>query len=252
MDDINGIEQPALSFQEMGMDFTPMGLIKAADGVALYKLGADSQLFVEFYDRRVPEVAKSMNGAPSFAKVDYVKIYRPGDKCQVDRKAREEDKRRFPEHWYRYKNGQQQFVGTKIEVLQQQGLLTDPQIEMLKYAKIQSVEQLAAASELVVAGFGTEGEQMQKIAKGWLNFKAQVEGKEDYNRLKSQMEADRAEMAKQKDELAKQMEALKAMQERLATQEAKVQATATEVATEDTYVRRGPGRPRKDTSVTDT
>lgn len=204
--------QTPLSFNEMGMTFNPTEILKMSEGVAVYKLGADSQLFVEFYERRKAVPFKSSEAAVHFELVDYVKIERPGDKCAVDRKARDEDKRRFPEQWYRYKQGKSQFLGTRIEVLAQQGLLSDGQIEMLKFAKILSVEQGANASELVINGLGTEGAYIQKICKGFLNYKAQVEGKADVDKLKSDLQAERAELRLEIDKLKASQEVLEAKQ----------------------------------------
>lgn len=209
--------QAPLSFNEMGMTFNPTEILKAGDGVAIYKLGADSQLHVEFHEKRRPVPFKSTESHIEWEMVDYVKIERPGDKCIVDRKAREEDKRRFPDQWYRYKQGKSQFIGTKIEVLQQQGLLSEGQVEMLKFAKIQSIEQGASASELVINSLGAEGQYIQKICKGYLNYKAQVEGKADVEKLKADLQKERdevrAELAKLKDAQevieAKQREQLK-------------------------------------------
>lgn len=214
MEDTDVSETP-ISFHEMGETFTPgqRTYYNPQDGVAVFKLGADAQLHVEFYEKRTPIPFKSMNGVTHFEKEDYVIIRRPNDKSWPDRKVREEDKRRFPEQWFRYKNGQSQEIGDKIEVLQNQGLLTAGQVEMLRYTKILSVQQLAKASELVVASFGTEGHQMQKIAQGWLNYKAQIEHKDGYAKLKAALDAERAELQKERDVLSKQMEEMRQLRE---------------------------------------
>lgn len=214
MEEGEPMETP-VSFAEMGMTFTPGAIIRMADGVATYKLGEDSQLAVEFYEKRIPILSKSTEQAIHFDKVDYVRITRPGDKCVVERKARVADKHRFPEQWYRYKSGVSQTVGTPVQMLYQQGLVTQAQVEMLGVAKVFTVEQLASASELVVDGFGPDGATLKKLARGYLNFYAHIEGKKEFKELQDSLEKQKKELTDGLEELRNERAALKAEREAL-------------------------------------
>lgn len=191
------------------MDFTPGDVSMRGNGFLVHKLGSDDQLLVRFYEKNIPVPFKSQNGTIVFENQDYVEIIRPGDKSQiVDRKARDADKARFPLHWQRYKTGKSQTIGTSINKLFEQGLINQPELEMLQIAKVHTVEQLAAASEVVIDGFGPSGQKLQNYAKGFLNHYAKFEGKLDIDKLRTEMEAGKIELQKNLDEVVRLKELL--------------------------------------------
>jgi hypothetical protein len=77
-----------------------------------------SNLVVRFYSREVPLIqrfpiwvdqmgGKPVEGATEF--VDYVQISHPGESLNViDRRATDEDKKRFPHEWDRYRSNRDQ------------------------------------------------------------------------------------------------------------------------------------------------
>lgn len=183
--------------------FSPQEVIKAANGVALYKLGTDSSLNVQFYHKRVPVPAKSTEAAIVWEEKVYVRIERPGDKSTVwDRPAKDKDKIRFAFQWQKFLNKQKTSAkGTPIEVLYERGLIADAQLEMLRLSKINTIQQLAAANTAVLEGFGSDGRDLQKIAKGFLNLEIQMGAAIQSEKIKEQLLAQQREMDQQKKEL---------------------------------------------------
>ena len=185
-----------------GNDFNPTDILRRGDGVALYKLGDDAELICTFYKKRVAVPSKSTEAALHFDEKVYCRIERPGDKLQVwDQPVRECDKQRFPHEWQRFLSGESQLVGTSIKVLGDQGLLTGAQLEMLEVANIRSVEQLANATPATVTGFGPDGQEIQKYARGFLNYQAEIQGKADIDNLRKEQDAKIDALTKELSEL---------------------------------------------------
>ncbi|MFI5224785.1 MAG: hypothetical protein ACHQX3_11205, partial [Nitrospirales bacterium] len=113
------------------------------------RFALDSKLYVQFYTRPILNGAESdAAGRPIYHDIDCVRIMVPGDKLSiVDRLASDDDKRRFADHYAKYRAGQQvQLIGTPLE---QVPWLSRSKLEEYKYFGIHSVEQLADASDSV-------------------------------------------------------------------------------------------------------
>jgi hypothetical protein len=117
----------------------------------------DAGLAVMFYPKAVQNnFLSEKEGRPIFDDVDFVKIKPPGDPTlEIDRPAREDDKKRFPQHWAHYKNkreGDQRLVGKTP--LSAWPLLTPAQGENLRALKFIAVEDIANASDLQLQSLG--------------------------------------------------------------------------------------------------
>lgn len=203
--------EPPVSMHEMGLDFSPSKILQMGQGTALYQLGDDAQLDVRFYEKRVAIPFKSKDGITHYEAEDWVTIKRPGANSWPERKARDADKRRFAQHWMQYKAGKQQNQGTRIETLQEQGLITSSQLEMLKHSNVNFIEQLVACSENVVAAFGPDGKTIQDMGKGFLNHLAQIKGDSNLLALKKQLEERNLELERKIQELSKKQEEMLSM-----------------------------------------
>lgn len=186
---------------QMDADFDPMRIKQVSGGVAQYHLGADAQLDVRFFKKRLPSKTKSTSEALHFDEFDYISIQRPGDKStKVVRRVRDGDKARFPLHWQRYMSGEKQVVGSPIERLYDMGFINESQLGMLKLSGANTVEQVAHASIGMVNGWGSDGVEIQNLAKGFVAEKERVEGeKKTITR--------EAELLKRMAELEKKLEA---------------------------------------------
>lgn len=206
-------DETPVSLEMMGLDFNPVGILhqNASEGWAQYRFGTDAQLHVEFYSKRVPQLSASKDGVMVFEQKDYVKIMKPGAKSWPERPAREADKQRFPSQWLRYKQGQSQQVGTSIDTLVQQGLITPNQQEMLTQAKVFTMEQLAAASEAVITGFGPDGEHMQKMARGYLRYRKEIESRAQAEEIKDIKAKTESKVSTIEEQLKEAQEAIKAL-----------------------------------------
>jgi hypothetical protein len=109
--------------------------------------GDDAKLLVKFYKKAVQNNARStVEGRPVFDELVYISIMAPGDKNNViDRKARDEDKVRFPFAWQRYENNATMAqTGTPIEEWPR---VSVSQAAELKAMNITTVEQLAGLAD---------------------------------------------------------------------------------------------------------
>lgn len=123
------------------------GLTEMAHGDANRGKG-DEVLLVRFFNYPVQDTAKSMeSGRPIFKEVPFIEIMQPGNKDSiVCRRARENDKQRFPRHWRAFEDRQHE---TLVEgtLLDHWPGITRAQVEELKYFNIRTVEQLVAMSD---------------------------------------------------------------------------------------------------------
>lgn len=181
-------------------------------------MGADSRLAVQFYTKAVKNEPKSLEaGRPIFEDKVYIKIIVPGDNLsEIDRPMYNEDKQRFPKHWYDFQNrhGNDEVVtGTPLE---EWALLTKGQAEELKGLKFRTVESIAncADSQLQRIGMiaGMSPHSFRDKAKAFLNL-AQTSA--DSEKREAELAAVKAEAEKIKAEadakLAKMQEQLEAV-----------------------------------------
>lgn len=154
------------------------------------RFAMDSKLYVQFYLRPVLQKALSNEAnRPIFTDVEHVRILVPGDKLSiVDRLASDDDKRRFAEHYAKFKAGQgTEVIGTRLEVVP---WMTRSKVEEYKFFGIHTVEQLAEASDSVgqkFPGFHMDREKSKKFLEATTGTSARV----------SELERQLAEMREQ-------------------------------------------------------
>lgn len=122
-------------------------------GVVQYGPG-DSSMVVMFYLKPVLNPASSeANGAPQYDDTVYVRIHPPGERLNiVDRRATDQDKKRFPVQWAQFKeNAPQETSGTPIDML----FPSKPSIgASLKASGVFTVEQCADLSAHAIETIG--------------------------------------------------------------------------------------------------
>lgn len=122
-------------------------------GVVKYGPG-DSSMIVMFYLKPVLNPAKSdASGSPQYDDLVYVRIHPPGERLNiVDRRATDQDKKRFPIQWAQFKeNAPQESSGTPIDMLYP----SKPSIgASLKASGVHTVEQCAELSAHAIETIG--------------------------------------------------------------------------------------------------
>lgn len=152
----------------------------------------DSQLHVEFF----VSDAKGWEGKP------FVRIMIPGDKNTIiEQPLREDHKQRFPRQYLYFQMSQEKqeapAIGTSLEAWSED----DPDgvsrawIEELRILKFQTVEQVAAASDLQLQRIGMGGAGLRERAKNYLTRKNRSETAEELDNTKKQLAELQAQMA---------------------------------------------------------
>lgn len=121
-----------------------------------------------FYPRAVPNKRKSdEEGRAVYDEVDYVKILVPGDnKNMIDRRVKEEDKRRWPQRWKEYQEKRDpQLSGTPLK---EWPYLTTSRVAELENINIFTVEQLASLSDDHLPKLGPGARDLVKRAGQFL------------------------------------------------------------------------------------
>lgn len=185
------------------------------------EMGADSRLAVKFYKKPVKsEFASQEAGRPIYTDVTYIKIIVPGDGLsEIDRPMYEEDKQRFPKHWYQFMNthGNDEIItGTPLS---QWPLITMSQAEELKGLKFHTVEMIAHASDQQLQRIGMIGgmspHSFRDKAKSFLNLAEdsaeQAKREEELTALREENAKIKAEADAKFAKMQEQMEALMSM-----------------------------------------
>ena len=121
-----------------------------------------------FYRRAVQnQMASEKEGRPIFSEEDYVQIHIPGDKNTIiDRRVREEDKKRWLAQWQAYlDNAAQPVSGTPLE---QWPALSVSQIAELKALHVPTIEVLADLPEGGLQKIGMGARELQARAKAFI------------------------------------------------------------------------------------
>lgn len=129
------------------------------------ELKEQSRLLLEHPAHPTLYTVKAM-GRPVYEDLDFIRKRIPGDKDQiVERRVREEDRRKYPERWRLYKAGQSQAaIGTPLE--KWAGLEKSQVLEMAHFG-IKTVEHLAGVSDEGLSKIGPYIALRQK-ARDWL------------------------------------------------------------------------------------
>lgn len=149
--------------------------------------------YVEFYYRPVENKSKAVNGIPYFEDVLFVKIIPPGAKSWVDRKARDEDRIRYPAQHAAFINGSAQATAGGFPLEQWPGLLVS-QVAFFKSQNIHTVEQLSGIPD---SSFGNFPMGTRELRQRAIDFIATAKG-----------QAPIVELRKENDRLREQVEIL--------------------------------------------
>ena len=138
--------------------------------------GDDAQLSVRFF--MYPEVhhLKSIEaGYEVLEYFEYVRIQRPGDKSAVlIRRVKDSDKLRFPYQYRAFKEGTaEEDLGTPIASWDYR--LSESQIYAFKVLGVETVQQIAAMSDIQAQSLGIEGHEIVSRAKITVQKKTTLE-----------------------------------------------------------------------------
>lgn len=164
----------------------------------------DKRLHVEFEARPVlMEFLSNEKGRPIYETRDFIKIIQPGERDQLVREVREEDKWRWPRHWEAYSNQRAQVPdGTPLAVLYPG---SPHEVEMLRHLKIFTVEQLVGLTEQGISRLGMGGRERVQRAKDFLEAATRHEGA---SRLQQQCDELRNENLTLRDQMKELQDAV--------------------------------------------
>lgn len=130
---------------------------------------SEQRAYARFYKRAVEDTAKTREaGRPVCVVKDFIEIHTPGDKTNiVDRPVREEDKRRFARQFaaYQLEKNQDEASGTLLSAW---GGLPEERVEMYRFYKVMTVEQLAGITDF--ANFDAQTRKDGERAKAFLEM----------------------------------------------------------------------------------
>lgn len=169
----------------------------------------DSMLHVEFFwhepiDKWGSEVASQEKGKWTIVKLKkqaYVRIMRPGDQTTIIETAvREEHKARWPERWLYWQMAEgliddQKVPGWELEewpyLMEKQDLLRE-----LKFARFQTVDQIAGASDAQVQKMGVGGLGLREQARVDLRNRTAKEAMDEIRKKDVELTEMRERMAR--------------------------------------------------------
>ena len=168
---------------------------------------ADSRLQVRFYKRPVHQEQESVEaGRPIYKEFDFVHICVAGDTLtEIDTYVLNSHKQRFPQQWANYQNrlgaNDEQIIGTPVA---EWPLVSKSQAEELRAMKFHTVESIAGASDQQLQRMGMAAGMspyaFRDKAKAFLNL-AMTAAETD--KLESEINGLREELAKKEQETAK-------------------------------------------------
>ena len=129
----------------------------------------NSNLYVEFYEDALEIRFKSEQaGRPVYEQREFIRIIVPGDSTNIiERLVNDQDRLDFPRQYDRFKKGQAAVIeGTPLTMWP---VVNKSQVKECAYHEIQSVEQLAAASDSVCMRMGMGYTELRNKAKAWLS-----------------------------------------------------------------------------------
>ena len=150
---------------------SPTGIDWRGD-VGVVRYGNPSGMVCMFYNKPVQIPAKSAElGRPYSEDQIYVRIHPPGERLNiVDRRANEDDKRRFPQQWHLFSQQKEQHPeGTQIELLYPEY----PAVAAnLRGCGVQTIEQCADLSANAIESIGMGAQRYVNEAKKYLDMAA--------------------------------------------------------------------------------
>jgi len=180
--------------QPTNFDAVDSRMLFQSDGERVANM-ADSKLFVRFFTKSVMNPEKSEEAKRAIYEThEFVNIKIPGDKNNdvvKDLALEPYYIQRFPEHYARFKKGQEQVIGTPLNALP---FLREEQVEEYKAMNIRTVEQLAGMADVqaqTILGSIAHKQQAQK----WLDsFKGAEQLRKDFEADKEAQAAQIAEL----------------------------------------------------------
>jgi hypothetical protein len=173
-------------------------------------------LVVRFYQREIPLIqrfpiwvdqmgGKPVEGATEFA--DYVQISHAGESLNViDRRATDEDKKRYAEQWERYQAGKDQIPGgTPITLLfkAHPGIL-----RTLERESVLTVEALAGLSSHAIQSIGMGCQDWVTSAKRYLEHASKGIDEHRFSATIAELQEQNAQLNQQVTELRQTVEQL--------------------------------------------
>lgn len=118
----------------------------------------DAALHVQFYNKPVKQTFRSVKeGMPIHETVVFVRIHTPGNQLNIiDTPAREDHKRRFPQHWAHFQNMNAGSGDTAGVPVSHWPMVDVAMAETLKALKFFTVEQVAFASDEQISKLGMQ------------------------------------------------------------------------------------------------
>lgn len=223
-------------------EFAPAIVPKFSGNHAAVTHGSDAALHVEFFVEDVyQEFESEKQGRAIYKPVEKVRITFPGAKSDIIKHVQYQDlsdmpshPNRFPRQWAAFKAQQAQTPeGTPLEMCK---FIASHRVKELKAQNVYTAEQLANLPDTILQTLGMGASRERDLAKAFLNEDTKLSELSAALASKKAMEHDMA-----------------ALRAQLADLSAKVQTTfeAKGVMHEDIIplepVRRGPGRPRRET-----
>lgn len=167
----------------------------------LVKKGAnalDHQLKAQFYKHAELDAFRTReSGRKIFTEFVYIRILMPANRLtEIERRATDEDKLRFPQQYAAFLKGAEQLsAGTPLKELP---TITPVQVMELKALKVDTIEQLAGMPDPVAQVLGTGGLDLKKRAQVFLaRFTANDTLATQVQELQAQLNALMAERALQ-------------------------------------------------------
>jgi hypothetical protein len=146
----------------------PTGVQMNSQGYGTVSYTDDKKLNVLFYTRSVHNPAKSQaSGAPVYENKVFVRIQQPGEMLNVvDKPAKDEDTKRWPQHWQSYLHNRTQIPeGTPIDLL----FPNDPaRSDALKSRGVYTIQQLANLSQTAMDNVGMGAQEYVNRAKKYI------------------------------------------------------------------------------------
>ena len=165
----------------------------------------DGHLKVVFYKHAEQDAFQSREqGRKIFQEFVYVRILMPANRLsEIERRATEEDKARFPRQYAAFlANADQLSVGTPLKELP---TITPVQVMELNALKVDTIEQLANMPDYTAQVLGTGGLELKKRARVFLdrttNAEAQGEQIRELQRQLAQLMAEREQLVEKPPEI---------------------------------------------------
>ena len=190
---------------------------------------ADKSLLVKFFVKpREDKTASVREGRPIFRDTEYIDIKIPGNRGSgACRPATEEDKKRFPEHYAKFK---QRVTDERDEgtPLSEWAPMSRSTAEELAFFHVKTVEQLANMADVQVAKFKGLFE-LQAKAKAWLK-NAQEDRK--FFEVEKEMASLRADNEALRKQLTEMIDILKGQEDQTPQQKKRAKTRALKGAEE--------------------